>query len=191
MGLVEDAFQTQLKNIQTKTGKTLDQLYALIRKSGLVKHGAIRDMLKRDLGLGHGDANTLARFYLLSSGVQAAPVAGASVDSQLDELYAGPKAGLRPIHARLMAAIDKFGPYEISPKKGYLSLRRKKQFVTIGPATQTRVEVGLNMKGIPATPRLAALPAGGICQYKVNLTSAKEVDKELLGWIRQAYDGAA
>ncbi len=64
MSSVDQAYETQLKNIQTKTGKTLDQLYAVIQKSGLDKHGEIRDMLKRDLGLGHGDANTLARFYL-------------------------------------------------------------------------------------------------------------------------------
>ena len=59
MSSVDQAYETQLKNIQSKTGKTLDQLYAVIQKSGLAKHGEIRDRLKRDLGLGHGDANTL------------------------------------------------------------------------------------------------------------------------------------
>ena len=59
-----------------------------------------------------------------------------------------------------------------------------------GPATNTRVEVGLNMKGVPGTARLEALPPGGMCQYRVRLASTDEVDKELLGWIRKAYDGA-
>jgi hypothetical protein len=53
-----------------------------------------------------------------------------------------------------MTAISEFGPFEIAPKKAYIGLRRKKQFATIGPATKTRVEVGLNMKSVPATSRL-------------------------------------
>ena len=47
--------ETQIKNIQTKTGKTLEELAAIARKSGLKKHGQIRDMFKNELGLGHGD----------------------------------------------------------------------------------------------------------------------------------------
>ena len=49
----------------------------------------------------------------------------------------------------------------------------------IGPATNTRVEVGLNMKDVPPTGRLVAMPPGGMCQYKVRLTDAGEVDAEL------------
>ena len=61
----------------------------------------------------------------------------------------------------------------------------------IGPATQTRFEVGLNMKNVKATARLQAMPPGGMCQYKVNLAEAKEVDKELINWIKHAYESAA
>jgi hypothetical protein len=46
------------------------------------------------------------------------------------------------------------------------------------------------MKGVPATARLIEQPAGGMCQYKVNCAAAGEVDKELIAWIKQAYDSA-
>ena len=105
--------------------------------------------------------------------------------------YAGSKASLRPIHDQLMVAIARFGDFEIAPKKTYVSLRRRKQFAMIGPATQTRVEVGLNMTGVPATERLVALPPGGMCNYKVKLASPNEVDAALIAWIRKAYDAAA
>jgi hypothetical protein len=190
MSDVNKAVETQLKNIQTKTGKTLDQLQAIIRKSKLTKHGEIRAMLIEKFGLGYGDANSLVHFALQSDGERAAQAKGATVDDVVNEIYAGPKAGLRPIHDKLMAAINKFGSFEIAPKKGYLSLRRKKQFAMIGPATNTRVEVGLNIKGVAATDRLAAMPAGSMCQYKVKVTTVKEVDKELVTWIKQAYTGA-
>ena len=190
MSSVDKAVETQLKNIQTKTGKMLDQLYALIKKSGLAKHGEIRDMLKKDLGMGHGDANTVVHFYMKSAEPPSAKATGADSGDALDGIYSGAKAPLRSIHDKLMEAINKFGEFEIAPKKAYISLRRKKQFAMIGPATQTRIEVGLNMKGVKATARLLALPPGGMCQYKVNVTDAKEVDKELIAWIKQAYESA-
>jgi hypothetical protein len=108
----------------------------------------------------------------------------------LDAIYTGPKAALRPIHDRFMERVSAFGEFEIAPKKGYVSLRRKKQFAMIGPATNSRVEVGLNMKGVPGTDRLQAQAPGGMCQYKVRLSGPGEVDAELIGWVRQAFDDA-
>jgi hypothetical protein len=189
MGDPAKAMATQLANIETRTGKTLAQLAAIITSSGFSKHGELRDMLKRELGLGHGDANTLVHHVLKSDGQTAAQ--GQSADDVVSALYVGPKAALRPIHDRLMAEIATFGEFEIAPKKTYVSLRRKKQFAMIGPATNTRVEVGLNMKGVAATERLVALPPGGMCNYRIRLETAAEVDAPLIAWIKTAFDGAA
>jgi hypothetical protein len=190
MSIVDRAIETQLTNIQAKTGKTLGQLGEILRKSGFTKHGELRDFAKRELGLGHGDANTLVHTVLKPGGASAAAAAGASTSDVLAEIYSGPKATLRPIHDAFMAGIAKFGEFEIAPKKGYVSLRRKKQFAMIGPGTKSRVDIGINMKGVKANDRLVELPPGGMCQYKVAVSGAKEIDKELLGWVRQAFDAA-
>ena len=184
MNIVDQALATQLKNIETKTGKSFAELRKLIQASGLEKVGQVRDMLKKDFGLGYGDANTLAITALR-------PEAGPSDGNPVDEFYSGPKAALRPIHDKIMAEIAKLGEFEIAPKKTYLSLRRKKQFAMVGPATSSRIEVGLNIKDVPATARLLAEKPGGMCQYKIKITDLKEVDKELLGWIKTAYDASA
>ena len=183
MNTVEKAQATQLANIEKRTGKTLDQFRTIIKQSGLTKHREILAMLKRDLGMGHGDANALALQVLKSAEPK-------TEGDPLDEIYSGAKAELRPIHDALTKQIAKLGKYEEAPKKTYISLRRKKQFAMIGPATKTQVEVGLNMKGVTASERLVALPAGGMCQYKVRVSSANEIDKELLAWIKIAYDSA-
>ena len=187
---MDKALETQLANIEKRTGKSLAALAKIVKGSGLQKHGEIRNMLKRDLGMGHGDANTLVHIVLESDGASAAAAAGKSADAVLDEIYSGPKAALRPIHDALMAQIEAFGPFEVAPKKGYVSLRGKKQFAMIGPATKTQVEVGLNMKDVKGTARLVALPPGGMCQYKVRLAAPGEVDAELVAWIRRAYAAA-
>ena len=184
------AVKTQLANIEKRTGKSLAELGAVAASSGLTKHGELRDYFKRELALGYGDANALAH-HVLSQGSASPEASGPDGDDVLAGIYVGPKVALRPIHDALIQAIDGFGPYKVAPKKGYVSLRRKKQFATIGPATNTRVELGLNMKGVPATDRLLELPPGGMCNYKVKLTNPEEVDEDVIAWVRQAYDSAA
>jgi len=114
----------------------------------------------------------------------------AAADDPLDAIYAGNKAALRPLHDQLMARITGFGTFEVAPKKAYVSLRRKKQFAMLGPATQTQLELGLNAKGLPADARLKAMPPGGMCQYTVRLSTPAEVDARLLAWLRTAFDAA-
>lgn len=188
MSSLDQATQTQITNIQKKTGLSLKELELLMNKSGLSKHGEIRDMFKAKLGLGHGDANALVHAIFKSDGTRAAD--GKSADAVLDEIYSGTKAPQRPIHEALMKHINKFGEFEIAPKKGYVSLRRKKQFAMIGPKTNTRFEVGINIKGLKKNFRLLEQPSGSMCNYVVPLTDAKEVDAELIAWIKSAYEGA-
>lgn len=188
MSTLDKAVQTQIDNIQKKTGMSLKELAGFVKKSGLSKHGEIRDMLKEKLGLGHGDANALVHAVFASDGTRAAQ--GKDEDAVLDEIYSGAKAGFRPIHEALMKQISKFGEFEIAPKKGYVSLRRKKQFAMIGPKTNTRFEVGINAKDFKKNARLAEQPKGSMCNYIVALSDVKDVDAELLAWIKSAYEGA-
>ena len=190
MSDIAKAIATQLANIEKRSGKSLAELAAIIKASGLSKHGEIRDMLKRDLGLGHGDANTLTHHALQSDGQSAAAAAGQSADDVVAALYTGPKAELRPIHDKLMAEINKFGEFEIAPKKTYVSLRRKKQFAMIGPATKTQVEVGLNIKGLTGGDRLVEQPPNSMCNYKVRLSTVNEADAVLIGWLKIAFESA-
>lgn len=190
MSSLEQAVQTQINNIQKKTGKTFDELAAIVRGSGLVKHSEIRDMLKRELGLGHGDANSLVHAVLESDGTRAAASSGWNEDDVLDQIYTGPKAALRPIHNAILATLITYGDFEVLPKKGYVSLRRKKQFAMLGPATNTRVELGLNFKDFEPNPRLLEQPKGSMCNFIVRLTDLSQVDSEVFAWLKTAFDGA-
>lgn len=185
MSSPDAALATQLRNIEARTGKTLADLRQMIATSGLAKHGEVRSWLMAELGLGYGDTNTVVHLAK-----QADTPAAQAADDPLDAIYTGAKAGLRPLHEAAMARIHTLGPFEIAPKKSYLSLRRKKQFAMLGPATKDQLELGLNAKELPSHPRLKALPPGGMCQYTVRLSKADELDDTLLGWVRAAYDAA-
>ncbi|HEY2784868.1 MAG TPA: DUF5655 domain-containing protein [Fimbriiglobus sp.] len=186
---LDQARQNHLDNITKRTGKSLDALAAIVQKSGLSKHGEIVAMLKEKLGIGHGDANAVAH-YAKSLDAAGTPPAVASPNAATDEIYSGPKAALRPIHDAVMAKLAAFGEFEIAPKKAYLSLRRNKQFAMIGPGTKTRVDIGINLKDAKGTDRIVEQPAGGMCQFKVGVTNVAEVDKELMTWLKKAFDVA-
>jgi hypothetical protein len=141
--------------------------------------------LKAEHGMTHGYANLVAQQALQAE-------AGAAEESgdPIEAMYAGPRAALRPIHEAVAAAVKKFGSdVEFSLKKGYVSLRRNKQFGCILPATNTRVDVGLILKGVKAAGRLEA-SSNTMFTHRVKVSSVKEVDKELLGWLKQAYEAA-
>ena len=182
MADIDAAITTPLANIQKKTGQSLAELGKRLTATGLAKHTELVAFAKKELGLGHGDANMLV-LHLRKAEVP-------QPDDPLDAIYAGPKAALRPIHEKFLAALAAFGPFEIAPKKANVSLRRKKQFALIGPATNSRVEIGFNMPALEAGPRLEAVPPGGMCPYRVKVTAAEQIDKELLDWARRAYDSA-
>ena len=184
---------TQLKNIQSRTGKSIAELHVALAAAGLAKHGEKRSWLMEHFKLGYGDANTVALFVdkplpVLGDAGEATVLVAAG--DPLDTIYSGNKAGLRPLHEAVMKLVLQIGPCEQAPKKTYISLRRKKQFAMLGPATKDLIEIGLNAKDLPPHPRLKALPPGGMCQASTRIGDAAEIDSQLAGWIRQAYDAA-
>ncbi len=191
MDSVNKARETQLANIQTKTGKNLDQIRSIISESGLTKHGEIRQMLIEKFGLGFGDATQLVHFAQNSDGQSAAEAAGLSMEEILAEIYTDSKQGLKPIHEKLISEMEKFGTFTATPKKGYISYRQKRQFAMIGPGTKGRLEIGLNMKGLEGTERLLLQTNNLMCQYKVFLSNLDEIDAELINWLSTAYKASA
>ena len=186
MSSVDSALETQLSNIEEKTGKSRTQLSKTILGSGLSKHGELRSFAMEEFGLGYGDANSLVHYARKAAeGDQGEP----SVEEAVAAIYSGKKAELLPIHTEFMAVVEKLGEVEIAPKKAYVSLRRKKQFATVGPGSKGRVEIGLNPVDPTSSPRLEETP-NSMCKYRVYLSDTSDVDGELSAWVSSAYDAS-
>jgi hypothetical protein len=180
---VDAATQTMIDNLPAKTGKGLDEWFAVLDAAGLEKHGQAMALLKGEHGMSHGFANLVVLQHRARA---AGPTTG---DDLVDAQYAGGKAALRPILDRLVDAARGFGDdVEVAPKKTSVSLRRGKQFAVVEAASAKRVQLGINLRGTEPTERLRA--AGGMCTHRVDVASLDEVDAELLGWLRTAYDAA-
>lgn len=188
----QTALRSQWQNIQARTGKSLEEIQAMLAASGASKHGEKRSWLMSALGLGYGDANTVVHLAAQDLAQGAATSASTEVaqPDAVAALYAGNKAALRPLHDALMSALAGFGAFEVAPKKTYLSLRRNKQWAMVGPATAKQIEIGLNCRSLPEHPRLKLLAAGGMCQASTRIEAVAQIDADLLAWLRAAYDAA-
>jgi len=88
-------------------------------------------MFKEKFDLGYGDANSLAHVTRNIDEFSSANEINA--DDAVLEIYAGKSEPLRLVHDAVMTEIEQIGDFEIAAKKKYLSLRRRKQFATVGP----------------------------------------------------------
>ena len=174
------------KGLLEKTGKPLAHWIKIVHASNIEKHKAIIDYLKTEHGFTYGYANFVAHKSKKSD------AASHDADDLLVNQYKG-KETLKPIYEALVAAIEKFGTdITQTPKKSAVSMIRKKQFALIKPATKTRIDLGLKIKGKPTTDRLEnSGPFGSMCTHRVRLSASDEVDSELIGWLMEAYEGAA
>jgi len=167
-------------NLEQKTGKSMGEWVQITLDSGKVKHGEMLAYLKSEHGLTHGYANLVA--HTAREKEAGGPLAE---DDLVANQYVG-KESLRPIYDALVKAVNGFGgDVALAPKKAGVSLRRTKQFALIEPTTKTRVDIGINLKGLPGTERLKAV--GGMCTHKVAVTSVDQVDDELVAWLLEAY----
>ena len=184
MSSPEAALQTMIQNLEKQTGKSFDAWLKIAEATKLSKPREITNFLKAEHGLTFGYANLIALKTLKSD------AASANVDGLVSAQYAGAKAQLKPIYDALLAAVQKFGDdVEVAPKKAYVSLRRKKQFACFQASTATRLDVGINLKDEETTERLELSGSfNSMVSHRVRVTKKEEVNKELIAWLRKAYD---
>ena len=186
MASPEEMAAKMIASLREKTGKTMPQWTKVLQQTGLAKHGEMVKLLKAEHGVTHGYANLIANQFR-----QGDTGSSASVDL-VDAQYEGDKAALRPIYQAIVDAVTKFGSdVEVSPKKSYVSLRRKKQFALIQPSTKTRVDLGINLKDVDPE---GALEASGsfntMVSHRVRLESKKDVNAAVKKWLKAAYQSA-
>jgi hypothetical protein len=167
-----------------KTGKTLPEWLKVVAATPFEKHGPIPKYLKSEQGMTHGFAS-LVTLRRLSA---AETSSGDAIEAQ----YAGDKANLLPIYQSITDFVLSLGDdAEISPKKVNVSLRRSKQFALVQPLTKTRLDLGINLKGVEPQGRLEASGSfDSMVSHRVRLAQATDFDEKVQAWLTQAYQNA-
>ncbi|MEM8633751.1 MAG: DUF4287 domain-containing protein [Pseudomonadota bacterium] len=178
----KDMLESMKAGLLAKTGKPLDHWVSIVKTSGIEKHGEQIKLLKSEHGLGHGHANFVC---------QAAKGALDADTNELLEAQYSKKPELRPIYDSLAEfAVSLGSDVQVDPKKTSVALRRAKNFAVVTPATKTRIDLGINLKGEPGTERLLEEKPGSMCTHKIRVESVDQVDDELKALLTEAYNRA-
>jgi hypothetical protein len=178
----EESLAKMIASLPEKTGKSLGEWRLVIAEAGWQKHGEIMAGLKGNHGLSHGYANQIA--------LRARELEEPAVTDPLVEIFSKrPEA--KVIYDALLPQIQAFGgDVDLAPKKGYVSVRRKKQFAVLQPAAG-RLDVGIQLKGVDPGERLEASGSfNAMLTHRVRVSAATEVDSELMAWLEAAYRAA-
>ena len=181
------AFQSYLDNIKAKTGKTPEDFRKLAKKKGLVKPREIVTWLKEEYGLGYGHAGAI--YYMIGH----ADDLKASTEDRIEKLFAGQKVKWRKAYDALAAKIAKFGAdVEMSANMTYINVLRKgKKFAILQLSTAEHFDIGIKLKGVKPTEWLEAAGSWNVMvTHRVRISDSKQINAEVLAWLKQAYDAA-
>jgi len=178
------AFQSYLDNIKAKTGMTPADFRKLAKQKGLVKAGEIVAWLKKDFGLGYGHAGAIWQLIGHADDVKASP------DDRLAKLFAGNKIKWRKAYDTLEKKVRKFGTdVQVAPNMTYINLCRGSKKFAIVQTTADRLDIGIKLKGIAPTEQFEAAGSwNAMVTHRVRISDPKQIDAEVLAWLRQAYD---
>ena len=176
---MEKALQTMIDNMPEKTGKSLIEWKSLLKTKSFVKHSEAVNYLKKEHNVTHGFANTI---------VSLSKEENNSPQDLVANQYEN-KEQLLPIYEKLISIVKDFGEdVKVTPKKTEVSLDKKRKFAIIKPATKSRIDLGLKLKGKAITERLEnSGPFGTMCTHRVRLTDVNQIDSELKTWLLEAY----
>jgi Domain of unknown function (DUF4287)/Domain of unknown function (DUF5655) len=182
-------FQAYLDTVKAKTGLGPDEFRRLADEKGLtadgVKVGQIVTWLKEDFDLGQGHA-----MAIVATLKRVRSADGDAVDL-LDKHFRRGRAHWRTTYDDLVAMLKSFGPVQVAPTQTYISLLKGRDKFAIVQVTADWFDVGIKLKGEIPTERFAASGAwNAMVTHRVRLSDPAQVDKELLAWLRRAYDAA-
>ena len=181
------SFQAYIDNVKTKTGKTPEDFAKLAAEKGLSKHGETVAWLKSEFALGHGHATAIAG-VILKAGVPKP-----SQEQRMEALFAGKKNHWRVPTDELVARISQFGK-DVSVSTGgtYINLlRARKKFGIVQPSSAVRLDIGIKLKGKATTGRFEpAADWNTMVTHRVRIADPKEIDTEVLSWLKRAYEAA-
>jgi hypothetical protein len=176
-----------LANLQQRTGKSLEEWVEVVKKYGPPTEKERREWLQKEHGFTTNYAWWVAERVEGRGGVE-----DYDPEALVEAMFAGSKAGLRPVYeALLKLGLSLGADVKACPCKTIVPFYRQHVFAEIKPATRTRIDFGFALKDTKATGRL--LDTGGFAKkdritHRIPISRLEDIDEEVKHWLRTAYD---
>ena len=181
--------------LKEKSGRTVDEWIALVKKEGPKDEKSRREWLKSKHKLGTNSAWWIAERAEGRGGEDSDPEAYLKAAVQyVEQQYAGPKEKVRPIYDLLLEMGRALGPdVRACPCKTIVPLYRQHVFAQIKPTTNTRVDLGFALTHYKGKLPKRLIATGGLAKkdritHRIELKSTNEIDAEVQQWLKTAYE---
>lgn len=185
--------QDWVASLPGKTGRSLDQWVRLVKKEGPALESQRREWLKKGHGFGTNAAWWIAERSVGKSDDNDPQIYLRDAVKYVEDMYAGSKAALRPIHDRLVELARSVGDVRICPCKTMVPIFRNHVVAQIKPSTIKRIDFGLCLKGGKRKPSKRLIDTGGLekgdrITHRIPITSLDEIDDVVRSWYQVAYN---
>ena len=184
-----------LAELKEKTGRSMEEWLALVKKEGPKEEKSRREWLKTKHKLGANSASWIAERAEGKGWEEDTPEAYLKAAARyVEEQYAGPKEKLRPIFDELLKLGKSLGgDVKACPCKTIVPLYRKHVFAQIKPTTNTRIDLGFALTHYKGKLPKRIIDTGGLAKkdritHRIPITSLKEIDGEVEKWLMAAYE---
>ncbi len=179
-----------VRDIGAATGRGTDAWRELASRGAPSDATALRGWLMERFGLRWSQASAVAAELTGRRGVEAEPPL-----ALVDRVYSGQYEGLRPIYEHIVAAASGLGSdVAIDATLHDVYLVRRQDFGVFRPGATKHVDLGLALGDTRHVPE--RFEPGAMDDVSPRITHAltiqanNEVDREVLHWMRVAYEGA-
>jgi len=176
-----------IRLLKERTGRTLEEWMKIVKKLGPPAERERIAWLKE----AHGVTTNYA-LWIAKRADGGGSAATYDPDAMVEAMFAGKKAGLRPIYDRMLKLAFELGKdVRISPCKTMVPFYRKHVFAQVKPATNTRVDVGFALKDMKASGKLVltgGFEKGDRITHRIPVESPDGIDGEVKKWLKRSYE---
>lgn len=187
--------QKWVAELKDKTGRSLDEWIAVVKKEGPKGETARRAWLKTKHKMGMNSAWWIAERAEGKATDEDSPEGYLKAAVRyVDEQYAGPKEKLRPVYDALLVKGRALGPdVKACPCRTIVPFYRQRVFAQIKPTTNSRIDLGFALKDHKGKLPKRLIDTGGLAKkdritHRIEITSLADIDTDVDKWLKIAYD---
>ena len=183
--------QNAIAGLPARTGRSLDEWIAVIKKHGPKDDTARREWLKKTHKLGTNYAGWLADAAAGKGETGDPDEYLQTAERYVEAMFAGAKAPMRRVYdALLERGLSVGGDVRACPCKTIVPLYRRHVFAQIKPATRTRIDLGLALGNAKTPKRLVetgGFEKGDRITHRIEITAMSDIDEDVMRWLKRAY----